>query len=182
MKIVLTVALVLLLAAFLFIPVAEAQDIGTLLSQSVQVGEEMLQSILRGLQATDIATARAEAIAAVNAGERWLAILNAALALAPDDATRSTIEANIVHVREATTSANLAATGPDSEVKSRLDAARGEANEALTELRPLAPEVTPPTLPRAGGAGSALLAITGIAGAGMLLLGMGLRRFTVARS
>lgn len=178
MRTLATLALVLLLTAFLFTTPAEGQDFATLINQAVQIGDEMILRINLGLEATDLASARVHAREAANAGERWQTVLAQALALAPDDAARSTVEANITHVNAAIVSANQAVTGPDSEVRSRLDAARGEANEALTELRPLAhalppAPVAPPVLPRAGGLNGSLLIL---AGALAFIVGLGLRR------
>ncbi len=178
MKIITTVVLVLVLTLLLFTPTVGAQDLGTLLNQAIQSSNQMLSSIQTGLQTTDLAIARAQARAAVAEGQSAQTALEQALALAPDDATRSTISANITHIKAAIDAANQAATGPDSDVKGKLDAARGEAEEALNELKPLAPQV-PPTLPRAGGVSAVSLVL---AGALIFLAGLGLRRVRIANA
>lgn len=177
MKILTVVALLSMLATFSPATTVEAQDLATLLNQAVAAGDEMIGHIQAGLATSDIAAARAQAQLAAATGERWQALLGEALTLAPDDASRSRIESVLIHVRDATRSANLAATGPESEVKSRLDAARGEAEEAQAELRPFVPVVSPSELPRAGDLSVWLLMIIG---ATIFFLGLGLRRLRPA--
>jgi LPXTG-motif cell wall-anchored protein len=177
MKILAVVAVIMILATSPFATRADAQDLATLLNQAVAAGDEMIGFIQAGLATTDIAAARAQARLAMAAGDRWQALLGEALTLAPDDASRSRIEGVLVHVRDASRSANLAVTGPDAEVMSRLDAARGEAEEAQAELRPFAPSISPiappAVLPRTGEISAWFLSAVGAA---LFAIGLGLRR------
>lgn len=140
----LTVAILGLLIQGLVIGSAFAQDFGSLISQATIANRLWVSQIDQALQATDLATLQTRAATAQTTGQQVQTLLQSALPLAPDDASRSRVQAVLTHVSAALQSGQQVAQATDfNTARSRLDAERGEAQEALNELAPLAPQVTP---------------------------------------
>lgn len=175
---VLGLAILAVLLQALAIGSAFAQDFGSLVSQASAANKLWVSQIDQGLQATDLATVQADAATALATGQQVQSLLQAALPLAPDDASRSRVQGVLNHVTAAIQSGqkvsqdtNVAAAQGD------LNAERGEAQEALNELAPFATQFTPApapaTLPKTGGAPVLPVALAGF---GAILAGFGLRR------
>jgi len=168
----------LLVSLFSIAAPTEAQDIPTLLGTAQTATQQMVNQIRAALAATDVATARNLAQQAVAGGQQAIAALQQVLTLSPDDATRSRAEALITHLQAAVNSAQLAISGPDATLRNSLDAARGEAEEALAEFPPIG---APGQLPSAGDTLPAqTIALVGSLGAALLFIGSWLRRSAVA--
>lgn len=159
---------VAVISTFAFAPVAFGATLTTEIQAALTATQQMVNTTLQAGQATNLATARSLAQSAVASGQTAVTHLQTALPLATDDATRSRISALITHLQAAIAAGNLAVSGPDAEVKSRIDAMRGEAQETLNEFAPLG-------LPSAGGPGLVQLASMASLGSVTLLLGFGLR-------
>jgi phage gp29-like protein len=182
----LTVAILGLLIQGLVIGSAFAQDFGSLISQATSANRLWVSQIDQALQATDLATLQARAATALTTGQQVQSLLQSALALAPDDASRSRVQAVLTHVAAAIQSGRQVAQATDFDTaRSRLDAERGEAQEALNELAPFAPQVTPTpavtpvtvtpvpaALPTTGGVPVGPVVLGGLA---TLLAGLGIR-------
>ncbi len=144
-----------------------AQDFSSLVSQANTANKTWVGQIDQGLQATDLATLQADAATAMATGQRVQSLLQSALAVAPDDASRSRVEGLLNHVNAALQSAQQVSSAKDLDTaRSALNAERGEAQEALNELAPFAPQAAPAaatTLPQTGGAPVLLVALAGLA-------------------
>ena len=169
---------------------AHAADFGTLMAQAAAVNQTYVSQVESALTAPDLATSQARTRTALATGQQLINLLTAAEAAAPDDAGRSRAQGLLDHVRAAQSAgqSTLGATSLDA-AHSALEAMRGEAVEALAELRPFAaptPAPTPTiaqvptTLPVTGGLGT--LDLLAALGAGLALLagGFGLRRLPPA--
>lgn len=184
---VLTLTVLGLLIQALVIGMAFAQDFNSLVSQATAVNRTWVSQIDQALQATDLATLQAGAATALATGQQVQSLLQAALPLAPDDASRSRIQGVLTHVNAAIQSGQRVAQAQDFDTaRSELEAERGEAQEALSELAPFAPQAAPtatavpvvstpaPTaLPTTGGAPVGAIVLGGLAA---LLAGVGLQR------
>jgi len=175
---VLTIAIVAVLAQALVIGAAFAQDFASLVSQASAANNTWVSQINAALQATDLVTLKADAATAQATGGQVQSLLQAALPLAPDDASRSRVQGVLTHVMAALQSGQRVATDADlSAARSDLNAERGEAQEALNELAPVATQVSPPaapvTLPQSGGVPVLPVVVVGL---GSLLAGLGARR------
>jgi len=177
---ILLAALGVALAA-LFPPSAAAQnqDFSGLV-RSALFGNEQLVTQIQAAQAPgDLAAVKAKTAPALTTSEQVEGWLTKALPMAPDDASRSRVEGVLQHIKD--TTAALRQTAPESTVDAafaRLDQGRGEAVEALSELKPFAealPVPQPTQLPRGGGLDSAVLAVTAALGAALGLGGLGMR-------
>lgn len=172
-KRVIWIALTLItISSFTLVPMAMAQTITAEIQAAQAATQQMVDATLRAERATDLATARAEARNAVAAGQTAIARLQAALLLSPDDATRSRANAILTHLQAAIASGNQAISGPDAEVRAKIDAMRGEAVEALNEFPQFG---APGALPPSGGPGLDQLASIASLGGLMLAGGFGLR-------
>lgn len=180
----LKITAVAMLFQLMIVGPALAQDFGSLVSSATTATQQFVDQTNLALQATDLATLQARTQTAVATGEQVESLLEAALALAPDDPSRSRVEGVLTHIRAALQSGRMALQETEFDAaRAAVDAMRGEAEEALVELVPFAPEV-PVRLPEAGGLDSAPWAGGFAAGAlalsGLLatLAGLGLRRKT----
>lgn len=173
-------------------PVAAAQDFDSVMAQAAATNQQYVDQVQSALSADDLATLKARARAAIATGDRLIALLETAESVAPDDAGRSRAEGLLDHVRAAQAAGDraLAADSLD-EARSALDAMRGEAVEALSEILPFRAQVSPslpqptqpaPTaLPAAGGPfGATELAMAGIVGLLLVSVGFGLRQARLA--
>ena len=194
----LRVVLAVCVLEFLFVGFGHAQDFSTLVQEAATANQQWLSAIDTASQATDLATLKAEAAAALAIGERTQSLLQQALPLAPDDATRSRISGLLAHVNNAVDAGRRVASETTlSAAQSDLNAERAEANEARTEIATFLQTVTPaatsttvptavatalpstatpvptPTLPQAGGTPLGAVIALGLLG---VLAGIGLRR------
>lgn len=129
----------------------QAQEIGTdfpgQLQPTLPANEELVSQIGQGLPATDLSTLSDQAGTALSVGTDLEQQLSDLLPIAPDDAARSRISGVLTHIQASVGSLQLAQmeTSVDS-ARARFDQARGEAQEALSELQPFVvslPSVTP---------------------------------------
>ena len=142
------IAFLAVLIQALSIGAAFAQDFSSLVSQASTANQLWVNQIDQTLQATDIATLHARASTALATGQQVQSLLRAALPLAPDDASRSRVEALLTHVSAAVQAGQQAVAATDFDMaRSQINAERGEAQEALNELAPFAPQATPTTTP-----------------------------------
>ena len=176
---VLTVGVLALLLQALAIGSTFAQDFGSIVSQANTANETWLRQINQGLAATDLATLQADAATALATGQQVQSLLQSALPLAPDDASRSRIQAVLTHVSAALQAGQQVSSAKDLDTaRSALNAERGEAQEALNELSPFAGQAAaapsaPVTLPRTGGVPVGVVVLGGLA---MMVAGLGTRR------
>jgi len=128
---------------------ASAQDFATDVSSAATANNLWVTQIATAAQATTLAQLQAANATALATGQREQTLLQAALAIAPDDASRSRVQGVLNHVTAALQSGQqkTQATTLDA-ARGFLDAERGEAVEAQSEIVPFAP---PPTqLPVSG--------------------------------
>ena len=200
-RFVLSPILVLVLALTIM-PLAGAQEDPSVLAAAVEPNRTYVSQIESALTATDIATLQAGASAALGTGSSLEAFLSTVEQTATDDATRSRAEGLLRHIEAAQDSLRRALTQTEFEAaRSDVDAALGEAIEALSEVVPFeglqpaevpteAPaKVTPsvatpvvpadvevPALPAAGGPTALLLIPLVLIGIALLALGNRVRR------
>ena len=160
---------------------AQSQDFGGLV-RSALFGNEQLVMQIRAAQAPgDLDTLKARAGPALTTAEQVERWLTDALPMAPDDGSRSRVEGVLRHIRDATTALRQATQESTFDAAwARLDQGRGEAVEALSELRPFAEALPPPQpsqLPRGGGLDSVVLATVAALGVALGLGGLGLRQW-----
>ncbi len=170
----LTVTVLGLLIQALMIGAAFAQDFSSLVAQATSANRTWVSQIDQALQATDLATLQSDAGTALATGQQVQTLLQAALPLAPDDASRSRVQAVLTHVNAAIQSGQRVAQARDFDTaRSELNAERGEAQEALSELAPFAPQVAPTatTAHAVSAPTPAALPITGGMPAGAIVLG-----------
>ncbi|MGH2461163.1 MAG: LPXTG cell wall anchor domain-containing protein [Chloroflexota bacterium] len=181
MRKIITVGILALLLQALAIGSTFAQDFGSLVAQANTANETWVSQINQGLAATDLATLQADAATALTTGQQVQSLLQAALPLAPDDASRSRVQGVLTHVTAALQSGKQVSSAKDLDTAhSALNAERGEAQEALNELAPFAGQTAPAaaapaatTLPQTGGAPVTAVALGGLA---VLVTGLGMRR------
>jgi hypothetical protein len=112
-------------------------DFATQMQTTLPSNEQLVGQIGAALPADDLIVISDEAGLTTGVGEDLVDQLTFALALAPDDASRSRIEGVLTHTQAALASLRLAQAGTTLDsARASLDAARGEAEEALSELRP----------------------------------------------
>jgi hypothetical protein len=156
----------------LVLSTAQAQDFDSLVNQAVAANRQLVDHISAATQAADLATLHADITLGVGSAKAAQALLQQALAVAPNDAARSRAQGVLTHITASLDSATQASRATTLDVaRSQVDAARGEAVEALNELVPFA--APPATLPVTGGPPVGLLAGVGLVA---LTLGLGLRR------
>ena len=155
----------------LILGTAQAQDFDSLVNQAVAANRQLVDHIAAATRAPDLAALRADITLGVTSAKATQSLLQEALAVAPDDAARSRAQGVLTHIAASLSSATQASQATTLDVaRSRVDAARGEAVEALDELVPID---APPTLPATGGPPTGLLASFGLVA---LALGLRLRR------
>ncbi|TAK31929.1 MAG: hypothetical protein EPO21_16250 [Chloroflexota bacterium] len=155
----------------------------------LQATQSALDSVQAALRATNVSAARANLSAAQGSLQTARSALQSIESQATDDATRSRASGLLGHVNAALASVQAGLTGPDVEVASRADAARGEILETLNEIPPVpsaspspspspsvSPSVSPVPIPTAlpptgSPASSAWLATMAAAGGLFLLSG-----------
>lgn len=166
--------LCLVVPALLALP-AFAQDFGTLVANAATLNQRWVSQADVALQATTLAGVQSQAASAVATGKQVQALLNEALPLAPDNASRSRIQGLLAHVNAGLQDGQRAAQETTLDVaRGDVNAMRGEAAEALNELAPFASQqpTTTTTLPQTGGVPIELPIVVG---ACMLVFGFVLR-------
>jgi hypothetical protein len=142
-KIVVILAAVLVLQA-VATGISAAQDFTTLLSQAAAANQSWVNQIATASSATSLSSLQAENNTALTFGNQTLTLLQQALPLAPDDASRSRVTGLIQHVEAALASgARVTQATTFDTARSALDAERGEAVEALNEF-PVTPTTPTP--------------------------------------
>ncbi len=162
---------------------ALGQDFAGLVSAAATANRQWVDQITAVGQATNLTGLQSANAAALASGQRVQSLLQQALPLASDDASRSRLQGVLQHVTAAVAAACRAqAATTFDQARSALDAERGEAVEASSELAPFAqglPSTTtsaapvPTTLPRTGSISVALVGGIGLLG---VLAGATLRR------
>jgi len=142
---VLSLFVVVLLAIGASTGPAAAQDAAQF-STVQQTIQSALGSVQAALDATSASAARVSLTATQTSLQQAQAALQSIESQATDDATRSRASGLLAHINAALASVEAGLTGPDAEVFSRADAARGEIQEALAEI-PAAPSVSPSPSP-----------------------------------
>ncbi len=158
----------LLLCSMALGSTALAQDFNADLSRGLSLTQQMLSEVQAAQGAGDVAGRRSGAAAALTTGQQAAAALESARALATTDPDRSRAEGLLQHVQAANLALTQAQTVSDNEVAARLNAARGEIEEALAEF----PAVQPSVLPKAGDSGTSS-GLTALAAGGLGLLTLG---------
>lgn len=175
----LRVVLAVCVLQLLYLGISFAQDFSSLVQQAATTNQQWLTALDTAGQATDLATFKADAATALALGKQTQSLLQQALSLAPDDASRSRISGLLAHVNNAVTAGDRIANETTlSAAQSDLNAERAEVNEALSELKPFAPAApstttAPTTLPTTGGTPLTFVAALGLTA---LLAGTGLRK------
>ncbi len=177
LKLFLVAALVCLLQAASVVSAA-GQDFASLVSQAGSLNQQWLNQIDTASKATDAASAQAESATAVATGKQVQALLQQALTIAPDDASRSRVQGLLGHVNAALQDVQGVSTANDlSTIQSALNAERGEVNEALNEIVPFAgtqPATTASAAPSTTAASAPTLPATGGMPVGLVLAGAAL--------
>jgi hypothetical protein len=130
-----------LTAAFIIAPPAHAQqvspDFAGNVGPTLPTNELLLGQIHDALPMSDQDETAAQTLEALATGQDLEQQLTLALALAPDDATRSRLDAVRTHTTAALDALRLVELEPTLDAaRSRLQQAWGEAHEGLDELRP----------------------------------------------
>jgi hypothetical protein len=104
---------------------------------TLPANEQLLGQIQDALPSDDLSIISEQTGLTLDVGEDLAQQLTLALSLAPDDAARSRIEGILIHTQATLSSLRLVQTESSLDsARGRLGQARGEAMEALDELRP----------------------------------------------
>jgi hypothetical protein len=130
-----------LAAAMIVTPAADAQQLTPEFTSNVQptlpANELLLGQIRDAMPTTELDRMTVQTLDALTTGEDLEQQLSLALAVAPDDAARSRVEAVRTHTTAALDALRLAKVEPTLDAaRARLEQAWGEAHEGLDELRP----------------------------------------------
>jgi hypothetical protein len=120
------------------------------LQPTLPANQDLVAQIDQTEPAIDLATIMDQTQSTLNVGTDLEQQLTQLLTIAPDNAARSRIEGVLTHVQASVDSLRMVHTETTLDsARARLDQARGEAQEALTELRPFVVGL-PATMPIAG--------------------------------
>jgi hypothetical protein len=112
-------------------------DFPSLVQPTLPANQLLVGQITDALSRTDLGTVSDLTGSTVSVDENLVQQLTTALNNAPDDASRSRIQGVLTHLQAALDSLRQAQTADSLDLaRARLDQARGEAQEALTELQP----------------------------------------------
>jgi hypothetical protein len=126
-------------------------DFSDQLQPTLPANQDLLDQILQLLPATDLAAITDQSGSTLSAATDLEQQLNQLLANAPDDPARSRLEGVLTHVQASVAALNLVQTETSLDsARARLDQARGEANEALSELQPFVMSIPPAEVPTTG--------------------------------
>lgn len=118
-------------------PLSFAEDGTSPLAPAVSSNRTYVSQIESALAATNLATLQANASAAIGTGRSLVTLLQNVAQTSTDDAVRSRAEGLLRHVESAQAALNTALTQTEFDAaRADLDAARGEAVEALSEVLP----------------------------------------------
>jgi hypothetical protein len=178
---------------------AQLASFGDIVQPTLPANEQLVTQIGAAMPAGDLGTLVSAADVSLTTGGTLQQQLESALAAAPDDAARSRIQGVLNHTQAALQSLRQVRdeTSLDA-ARGRLDQARGEAVEGLSELRPFVLSMTtaaaaapatvaaaapaavtaaaPVALPAAGYVSVLDLATLPVLGLSFMLLGLLLRR------
>jgi hypothetical protein len=137
----LSLAATCLVATLVFAPTAHAQAVGSDYGAHIQTtlpfNELLVGQVQDAIPSEDVDVLAEQARLTVGVGEDLVDNLTQALILAPDDASRSRIEGVLTHSQAALASLRMVQQETTLDTaRGRLQQARGEAQEALDELRP----------------------------------------------
>jgi len=120
------------------------------LQPTLPANEELVTQIVLALPGTDLNAVTDQVGSALNVGADLEQQLSQLLAIAPDDPTRSRVDGVLTHITGSVDALRLAQTETSLDsARARLDQARGEAQEALSELQPFVVGI-PATVPTTG--------------------------------
>jgi hypothetical protein len=116
---------------------AQVADWREVIQPTLPSNESLVLRIRATMPAGDIATLTSSTADTIAIGEDLQHQLEAALAIAPDDAARSRIAGVLTHTQAALAALRMASNEANLDAaRGRLEQARGEAQESLDELRP----------------------------------------------
>jgi hypothetical protein len=143
----------------------------------VATNEQLIRQILEALPSTDLGVLSQQTGVILDLGQQLEQQLSAALATAPDDVARSRVEGVLTHTEAAVESLRLAGQETTLDAtRGRLEQARGEAQESLSELQPFVVSVPQPVaLPAAGSVYNPEIAALPFLGALLIVAGFALR-------
>jgi hypothetical protein len=150
----LSLVVVYLMAGLVSATTAQAQvansDFPGQLQPTLPANEDLVAQIAQALPGTDLNAVTDQAESALSVGTDLEQQLSQLLAIAPDDPARSRVDGVLTHVTASVDSLRLAQTETSLDsARARLDQARGEAQEALSELQPFVVGI-PATVPTIG--------------------------------
>ena len=150
----LSLVLACLMAGLVSANTAQAQvvnsDFPGQLQPTLPANEDLVAQIVLALPGTDLNAVTDQAGSALNVGADLEQQLSQLLAIAPDDPTRSRVDGVLTHITGSLDALRLAQTETSLDsARARLDQARGEAQEALSELQPFVVGI-PATVPTTG--------------------------------
>jgi hypothetical protein len=159
--------------------IAQTPDRSDFVRTAATLNEQLVQQIVEAQALTDVDTVNARAAAALVTAQDLEQQLRIALELSTTDNDRSRASGLLDHtlpviadLERASQETNLSAA------HGQLNQAWGEANEALSEILPVAPsaQVVPPTLPNTGNVGGpTIISLPLVAGLLLILSGILLR-------
>jgi hypothetical protein len=175
----LTAALALAVALWTAPAAAQTQDFNSLARAGLAGNQQLVQQIRTALTQSDLTVLKQQTSAALATAQQVDTLLSQARPLAPDDGSRSRIEGLQQHIRASINAltAALQETTVDA-TRARLDQARGEAEEALSEFVTFVntlPLPLPVTLPSTGGLGDVALGVAAALGLILVAAGRALR-------
>jgi len=156
---------------------AQSPDFASQIQPTLSANELLVREIRDAMPGDDLAAMSQHTLRLVGAGEQLAQQLSQALASAPDDAARSRVDGVLTHTQAAVESLRLTSQeGTLDAARSRLEQARGEAQEGLDELRPFVSSITRPAeLPAAGSLYGPEIAALPFVGMVLMVIGLGLR-------
>jgi hypothetical protein len=177
-----TLAIATALAAALLSPgpaLSAGPDFPTLVRSALAGNQQLVGQVRPALPTGDLGALKTQSGSALGTAEQVQSLLSQALVLAPDDASRSRVEGLVRHINGAVDPLRMAAQEPSVDgTLGRLNQARGEAEEALSEFVTFAnqlPAPQPEALPKTGGLGGLELAVVSALGLALSLGGRALR-------
>jgi LPXTG-motif cell wall-anchored protein len=173
-------SLALVAALLAAAPAASAgPEFNKLMRAALAGNERLVLEIRPAVTLAELNALKASSGTALGTAERVEGLLAEALPLAPDDASRSRVEGLMLHIRGTVDPLRMASQEASVDAtQGRLNQARGEAEEALSEFVTFAaqlPAPEPEVLPKTGGLDDLALALAGALGLALCLSGLVLR-------
>jgi hypothetical protein len=156
---------------------AQSPDFAGQIQPTLSANELLVRQIRDAMPGDDLAVMSQQTVRLVSAGEQLAQQLSQALVSAPDDAARSRVDGVLTHTQAAVESLRLTSQEVTLDAaRSRLEQARGEAQEGLDELRPFVSSINRPAeLPVAGSLYGPEIAALPFLGIVLMVVGLGLR-------